>query len=117
MERFAFSSSYSLGDGLKYKAHRVGDMYVFHDEDACEDLMQDVGLVATSASWKVQSEQRFSDVLANWVQRGARQSLVTARQEERGHGTAFLVVSLAEPILNCLLRVCWGTFASFLLKL
>ena len=50
---FAFLSVYSPGDGQKLNVVRVGDMYVFHDEDAIEDLLQDVGLVATSASWKV----------------------------------------------------------------
>ena len=93
-------------------------MYAFLDEDAIEDFMQDVALVATSGSWKAQSEQRFSDVLANWVQRGARQSLAT-RHGRGGNNfdTTFVVLSLPEPILNCLLRGCWGTVASFVLKL
>ena len=80
-------------------------MYVFYDEDAIEDLMHNVGLVAISAPCKVQSEQRFSDVLANRVQRGARQSLVTRQGVRDGSNfdITFVVLSLPEQILNCLL--------------
>ena len=63
---------------------------MFHDDDAIEDLLQDVCLVATSVSWTVQSAQRFSDVLANWVRRSAKRSVVTTRQQRPARGTTFV---------------------------